>query len=103
MTNFEKFKNREFLGDKLLDVIVSDILISKGKSRNEVNRLLSSYTSTVFLCTVFDKLGIVEHEHDKSDRESKRKANAVEEYIFTEFIKNGYLQTRDLFSSIIFD
>lgn len=103
MTDFEKFKNREFLGDKLLDVIVSDILLSKGRTRNEVNRLLPSYTSTVFLCTLFDKLDIMEHNHDKSDRANKRKANAVEEYIFTFFIRNGYSHTRELFNSIITD
>lgn len=90
MTDFEQFKNREFLGDKFLNLVVADILLSRGMSRNEVNREIPKYTSTKALCSMFKKIGITESPLDKTEDPRKRKANAVEEYFFTQFLNNGY-------------
>lgn len=95
-TDFEEFKNREFLGDKLLNLVLSDVLLSRGMSRNEVNRELPKRTNTLALCAMYKKLGITEHASDKTQSPSKRKANAVEEYLFSEFTKNGYEHVKKL-------
>lgn len=100
-TDFELFKNREFLGDKLLDLVVADILLSRGMSRNEVNRELPKYTSTKSLCSMFKKLGISESPHDKTNDPRKRKANAVEEYLFTQFLNNGYQSVKEAIKVVI--
>lgn len=89
-SNFEIFKNREFLGDKLLDVVFSDILLEKGLTRNEVNIQLKSYTNNDFLRTIYVKLNLEINPHDKTVDVSKRKANAVEEYFWNFFLEKGY-------------
>lgn len=94
-TEFEDFKDREFLGDKLLDVIMSDILLENGVDRNSTNRELSKYTNNKFLETLFDKLELELNPKDISTSD-KKKGNTVEEYLWKYFIKNGYLELKIL-------
>ncbi len=98
-TEFEKFKNIEFLGDKLLNVIVSDLLIDKGYTRNEVNRKLPFYTSNEYLIKVAVKIDLKENEKDLSFSD-KKIANAFEYYIFNFFKKEGYDKVKKLISEI---
>lgn len=94
-TKFEKFKDREFLGDKLLDVVISDILIENDCDRNYTNQKLSSYTNNKSLETLFDKLELELNSKDISES-GKKKGNTVEEYLWKYFLDNGYLKLRIL-------
>lgn len=82
-----------------MDLIIADILLSRGMSRNEVNRELPKHTSTKALCEMFKKLG--ESPHDKTTDPNKRKANAVEEYLFQYFLATDYKTTRQFIKEVL--
>jgi hypothetical protein len=93
-SSFETFKDDEYRGDKLLDLIIIDILLENGLSRNEVGRVFSRFTTNQFLAEkIFPKIGINVHSNDLTvpvKESGKIKGNAVEEWIWRTFKEKGY-------------
>ena len=104
-TPFEKFKDDEFRGDRLLTLIVSDILLDKGVMRTDVLGVCAKFTSNEYLATVFDALGLEPHPCDKPPcihwKPFKQKGNTVEHHFWRFFKKNGYIKTRNYFRPFV--
>ena len=99
-SNHELFKNREFLGDKLLALVVSDILLEAGMYRPNIEPNLKHFISNKVLAKIAKESGIAIHPHDKTyyfaDHQDfdKRLANAFEEKLWLLFIEGNYDQVK---------
>lgn len=104
-TPFERFKDAEFKGDKLLTLVVSDILLQKGVQRTDVLGICAKYTSNKHLATVFDALELKPHPDDSPPlihwQPFKQKGNTVEHHFWRFFKKNGYAKTVNLFRPFV--
>ena len=97
-TKFEQFKDREFKGDILLSLIVSDLMLQQGVKRSDVRHTSIRFVSNEHLAHVFDRLNLDYHPDDISHLESqkngfKRKGNTVEHHIWEYFEQHGYTET----------
>jgi hypothetical protein len=102
-TPFEQFKDKEYKGDALLRLIVSDILLTRGVRRTEMH-YANRYLSNEHLASVFDALKLEFHPDDIDEpwiKPFKRKGNTVEHHIWEYFEANGYDATVEYFMSFV--
>lgn len=105
-TPFEAFKHKEHLGDLLLRVIVTDILLRRGVRRTDVSRHVNKYVSNEHLAAIFDALSLQFHpddigHDDNTSKPHKRKGNTVEFHVWQTFEMYGYKFTRDYYEKFI--
>lgn len=91
MNDFEDFKNKEFIGDKLLNVIISERLLKEGVSRNDLNVVLQKITSTKNMVYKGKKNSIKPNPKDISfDYKDKKIANQIEFLVYEKWKNEGY-------------
>lgn len=95
----KKFKKREYLGDKLLIVIVTSILFDKNYSISTTSSQTSRFVRNSYLSDIFDKakIKLPSEKYNVHYDEIKLKGNAVEEYIWNYFLENGFEKTKEWF------
>jgi hypothetical protein len=95
----KKFKKREFLGDRLLIVIVTSILFDKNYTISTTSSQTSRFVKNSYLSAIFDKakLQLPSERYTVYYDEIKLKGNAVEEYIWNYFLENGFEKTKEWF------
>lgn len=98
MTPFEQFKNREYLGDLLLELIVSDILLERGVKRNDVSIARRPFVTNLYLESIFRSMSLQLDPVDISYG-NKFMGNAVEEHLWTTFKEKGYEHTKAYFKA----
>lgn len=103
MTPFEQFKLSEYKGDLLLNLVVRDILLSRGVARTSVSNIARQYTTNEFLAGIFDALGLEKDPRDIAvyQKEFKAKGNVVEVYFWEYFENNGYIKTVNHFAKFM--
>lgn len=105
-TRFEAFKHKEHLGDLLLRVIVTDILLQRGVRRTDVSRHVNKYVSNEHLAAIFDALSLQFHpddigHDDNTSKPHKRKGNTVEFHVWQTFEQNGYAHTVGFYEQFV--
>lgn len=87
MTNFEKFKQEEMMGEYLISYALSVDLLKKNLSRNEIREFFSNAN--------FKKIALQNnikiHKSDLSLTEEKKYANALEQRAYTIFKEKGII------------
>lgn len=91
MSDYEEFKDKEFIGDKLLNVIISERLLKEKVSRCDLNRVLSKMTSTKNMVLKGKKNNIKPNVRDISfDYRDKKIANQIEFLVYEKWKNQGY-------------
>jgi len=95
MCKFEKFKNEEFLGDKLLDFIGAMYFIKNGGSRMQANKYTKEAFTNKSLNQTAVNLNIKKHEYDLTFPAFKVRANHYEFKVYKILIEKGFVAAYD--------
>lgn len=99
ISNFELFKNKELLGDKLVTLIITDILLEKGYERTTIQVIGPKLVTNHELKKIAISCGIKPHQDDLTHTllldENKALANAVEYRVWEIFEVEGYKSAKE--------